>query len=151
MTHVSLPPRDTWIDHTCEVATDANTLYRLLSDVDQWPAWTPGLRAVWRRQRGPVYPGMHFVMVMEGPGPGLPLPCTMFQNDPLRLEWGGGAMGSVIRHSMELTPLGPDRTRLRHREYATGLLALVTRPFAASAHAHDLRWSQAVAARFARN
>lgn len=145
----TLPPRRTWIDQEIEVATDADTLYLLLSDIDRWPEWTPGLRALIRRGRGACVPGTRFVMVMDAPGPGLPLPCVVYENTPRRLEWGGGGLGSCIRHSLELTPLGPGRTRLRHREYATGLLAIITWPFAAMATAHDERWSAAIAAHFA--
>lgn len=145
----TLPPRHTWIDQTLEIDTDADTLYLLLSDIERWAEWTPGLRAIKRLGRGPVAPGMRFVMVMAGPGPGLPLPCVVYHNTTGLLEWGGGGLGSCIRHRMELTPLGPGRTRLRHVEYATGLLALLTWPVAKLATAHDERWSAAIAARFA--
>lgn len=148
-TPFTLPPRHTWIDRTVEVATDATTLYRLLSDIDGWAGWTPGLRAVRRRGPAGYGPGTRFVMVMAGPGPGLPLPCVMVQNTPQRLEWGGGGLGSCIRHSLELTPLDGGRTRLRHVEYATGLLALLTWPVAHLATAHDERWTDAIVARFA--
>lgn len=147
-TPFTLPPRRTWIDLELEVATDADTLYRLLADIGRWPEWTPGLRAIKGLRGGPVQAGSRFVMVMEGPGPGLPLPCVVYENAPRRLEWGGGGLGSCIRHSMELQALGPGRCRLRHREYATGLLAIVSWPFARFAAAHDRRWSEAIAARF---
>lgn len=145
----TLPPRHTWIDHEIEVAVAADTLYLLLSDIDRWAEWTPGLRAIKRRGKSAYGPGTRFVMVMDAPGPGLPLPCVMYENTPRRLEWGGGGLGSCIRHSLELTALGPDRTRLRHREYATGLLALLTWPLRDAAGAHDRRWSEAIVARFA--
>lgn len=146
----TLPPRDTWIDLETEVATDAATLYALLADIDGWPAWTPGLRAIRRRGQGPFVPGTRFVMVLAAPViGGLPLPCELYENTPQRLEWGGGIPGSVIRHSLEITPAGPGRARLRHVEYATGLLALLTRPVARHTRAYDLRWSDAIAARFA--
>lgn len=145
----TLPPRHTWIDHEIEVDTDAATLYRLLADIDRWPEWTPGLRGIRRLGRAGYAPGTRFLMVMEGPGPGLPLPCVMYEHTPQHLEWGGGGFGSCIRHSLLLTPLGPARTRLRHREFATGLLALATWPLRAAAAAHDRRWSAAIAARFA--
>lgn len=147
----TLPPRRTWIDLACEVDTDADTLYRLLADIGRWPEWTPGLRAIKGLRPGPVHAGSRFVMVMDAPGPGLPLPCVVYENTPRRLEWGGGGFGSCIRHRMELTPLGPGRTRLRHLEYATGLLALLTWPVAGLAEAQDRRWTEAIIARFARS
>lgn len=146
----TLPPRDTWIDLETEVATDADTLYALLADIDGWPAWTPGLRAIRRRGSAPLRPGSRFVMVLEVPViGGLPLPCELYEATPRRLEWGGGLPGSVIRHSLEITPVDAGRCRLRHVEYATGLLALLTRPVARHTRAYDERWSAAIAARFA--
>jgi hypothetical protein len=141
--------RRTWIDHTCDVHTSAETLYALLSDVDGWPSWTPGLRAIKRREQGFVGPGARFVMHLAHPKFGeVKLPTVMYENQPLRMEWGGGGFGSVIRHSMELTPIDADHTRLRHVEYATGLLALVTLPFEKFAYDHDFRWSETIRTRF---
>lgn len=147
----TLPPRDTWIDRTSEIPTDIDTLYALLSDLDRWPEWTPGLRAILRRRKGAMTPGDAFLMVLEAKGiGGLPLPCTVYRNERNHLEWGGGALGSVIRHSLELTAIDDRTTRLRHVEYATGLLVVLTRPVARLARGHDMRWSDAIEARFRR-
>ncbi|MFT3857491.1 MAG: hypothetical protein QM742_08345 [Aquabacterium sp.] len=149
----TLPPRHIWIDHTNVIETDRDTLYALLCDIDRWPQWTPGLKAIWRfggRDKGLATPGTFFMMSIEVPVlKRLFLPCVMYRNGVDRIEWGGGAMGSTIRHYMELTPAGPGRTRLRHVEGATGLLALAGWPAAGFAHMHDLRWSKAIEARFA--
>ncbi|HEX5361573.1 MAG TPA: hypothetical protein VFW49_10865 [Fluviicoccus sp.] len=145
----TLPPRDTWIDRTSDIRTDLDTLYALLSDLDRWPEWTPGLRAIVRRGKGVAAPGDAFLMVLDAPViRALPLPCTVYRNEPNYLEWGGGALGSVIRHSLELTAIDANTTRLRHVEYATGLLAVLTRPVARLARGHDMRWSDAIEARF---
>ncbi|MFT3921170.1 MAG: SRPBCC family protein [Myxococcales bacterium] len=140
-----------WIDYTVEVDASEAELSALLSDIDHWPSWTPGLKAIKRKSNGDFGVGTHFVMVLEVKGlPGLPLPCELFVKEPRRIEWGGGALGSVIRHRFELTSLGPTRTSLRHVEYATNLLALVTLPAEKGIHGHDRRWSNAIRARFAR-
>lgn len=141
--------RRTWIDHTCEVNVSAETLYALLSDVDGWPNWTPGILAIKRRGEGFIAPGSRFTMHLRHPKLGvLKLPNVMYDNQPLRIEWGGGGFGSVIRHFMELTPIDANHTRLRHVEYATGLLALFTLPFEKFAYDHDLHWSDTIRARF---
>lgn len=141
--------RRTWIDHTCDVNASAETLYALLSDVDGWPDWTPGLRAIERRNQGFVGSGARFTMHLEHPKLGvLKLPTVMYENQPLRMVWGGGGVGSVIRHSFELLPIDAGRTRLRHVEYATGALALATLPFEKFAHDHDYRWSETIRTRF---
>jgi hypothetical protein len=136
-----------WIDYTVEVETSESELSTLLSDIDGWPTWTPGLRAIKRKTSGEFSVGTRFTMVLD---PGLPLPCQLYGKEPRRLEWGGGALGSVIRHRFELAPLGPNRTSLRHVEYATNLLALLTLPIEKGIHGHDRRWSNAIRARFAK-
>jgi hypothetical protein len=145
----ALPPRQTWIDHTSDISTDVDTLYALLSDIDRWPAWTPGLRFIKRFGKGFAKPGTFFLMTLDAPiVKRLVLPNVVYRNDRERIEWGGGALGSMIRHSMELTALDSRTTRLRHLEYSTGLLAIAAWPAANFAHQHDLRWSQAIEARF---
>jgi hypothetical protein len=145
----SLPPRQTWIDHTSDIQTDIDTLYALLSDIDNWPVWTPGLRSIWRPRKGFAAPGSFFLMTLQAPiVKRLVLPNVVYQNDRHRIEWGGGALGSTIRHSLALTALDSKTTRLRHVEYSTGLLAVLAWPAANFAHQHDLRWSLAIEARF---
>lgn len=152
MATFTLPPRHTWIDHTNVIDTDQATLYALLSDIDHWPDWTPGLTAIrrWGGKKGFAGPGSRFLIAMEAPViKRLTLPCVMYRNGIDRIEWGGGALGNTIRHYMALTPMGPGQTRLRHVECATGLLALAGWPAAGFAHRHDLRWSRTIEARFA--
>ncbi len=148
----TLLPRHTWIDHSTEVDTGRPALYTLLRDIDHWPDWTPGLKAIRRlgRAHGLARPGDWFLMTLDAPLLRyLPLPCVMVRNDPDCIEWGAGLLGSRIRHRFELSPLGPHRTRLRHVECASGLLALAAWPAAGFARMHDLRWSRAIEARFA--
>ncbi len=150
-TPFTLPPRQTWIDHTSVIQTDIDTLYALLSDIDAWPDWTPGLRAISRFKKGPMTPGACFLMTLEAPWvKRLFLPNVVYQNDRHRIEWGGGLWGSTIRHVMELTAMDARTTSLRHVEYATGVLCMLAWPAANFAYRHDLRWSQAIEARFKR-
>lgn len=145
----TLPPMQTWIDHTSVIQTDIDTLYALLSDIDQWPAWTPGLRSIKRFKRGFAAPGSFFLMTLDAPIiKRLILPTVVYRNDRDRIEWGGGALGSTIRHFMELTALDRKTTRLRHVEYSTGLLCIGAFPAAGFARMHDLRWSRTIEERF---
>ncbi|MFM2416236.1 MAG: Polyketide cyclase / dehydrase and lipid transport [Pseudomonadota bacterium] len=134
-----------WFDETREVDTSASELFALLGDLDAWPSWTPGLKAI-KRKPGPIVPGTHFTMVLA---PAIALPCKLYVSEPGRVEWGGDFLGSVIRHRFELTALSPTRTRLRHVEYATNLLAFFTLAVERVIHAHDLRWTRAIEKRFA--
>lgn len=135
----------TWIDETVTVSTSAEQLYSLLSDVDGWPHWTRGLKAIKRRDRSAVQVGTRFTMVID---PGIPLACKMFVYQPDRLEWGGGVGASIVRHSFEITPLDSQSCRLRHMEYATGVLAVLAMPLERAIHAYDQRWTETILARF---
>lgn len=136
-----------WADVRCEVATDRDTLYALLSDLDGWPSWTPGLVAIQRRTQGFAAPGTRFRMVIAHPTLGtLRTPNRVYANGPECIEWGGGALGAKIRHAFHLETLGPRRTGLRNLEYATNGLALM--PFGAFALAHNRRWNEVICERF---
>jgi uncharacterized membrane protein len=150
-TPFALPPKQTWIDHTSVIQTDIDTLYALLADIDNWPTWTPGLRSIKRFKKGFAKPGSFFLMTLDAPIiKRLVLPNVVYQNERHRIEWGGGALGSSIRHFMALTALDDHTTRLRHVEYSTGLLCIAACPAASFARMHDMRWSQAIEARFNR-
>jgi len=142
--------RRTWIDHTSELASDADTVFALLRDIDGWPSWTPGLVALRRKGSAPVQVGTPFTMVLKAGGaPKTPLPCKVLKLAPLYIEWGGGFPGSMIQHRFEVTPLSSQRCKVRHVEYATGLLALITLPLEKLVYRHDLAWSRAIEKRFA--
>jgi len=142
--------RRDWIDLSVDVEASPHELFALLSDLDGWQAWTPGLLAIWRNTRKPVAVGSRFAMVLAFPVlQRVVLPCQVYAWRADCLEWGGGPTWSGVRHRFELTPLSDGRTRLRHVEYATGLLGLLFRPFEAFAHRHDRTWSETIHARFA--
>ncbi len=141
----TIRPRDTWIDHTSVVNADLDTVYSLLSDIAGWPSWTPGLLAIRQMRQGFAGSGSFFLMTLEAPKIGrLYLPNIVYQNSPEKIEWGGGALGSVIRHSFELTVIDDHTTSIRHLEYATGLLSLLAKPAAQFAYNHDMRWSRKI-------
>jgi hypothetical protein len=142
--------RRTWIDHTSELAASAETVSALLSDVDGWPSWTPGLLSIRRSRQTRLAEGGKFAMVLKPKGvPATYVPCQLLKLTPGLIEWGGGIGSSVIRHSFEIEALGPSRCRVRQLEYATGFLAVLTRPIEGIAHRHDLGWSRALEKRFA--
>jgi hypothetical protein len=117
--------------------------------VDRWPSWVPELTAIWRRK--PAAVGTTFLMVLRFPVLArVILPCTISRWDRDALEWGGGLAWSGVRHRFELHALGPTRTRVRHVEYATGLLGLCFRPFERFAYGFDHGWSEALITRFAK-
>ena len=140
--HFSLPPKDIWIDYTSEVSASIDRVYGLLSDISGWPSWAPGLIATRKYKRGLATPGSFFLMTLKVPVIGrIYLPNFVYHNRREHIEWGGGFLGSVIRHSFELEAVSDNVTRVRHLEYSTGLLCLIAKPMANFAHRHDMRWS----------
>jgi hypothetical protein len=149
--HTSSGYRRTWIDHTNDVPASLADVSKLLSDIDGWPSWTPGLTEVRRSKRnGGPKPGNKFTMLIKPASfhPPLPIPCVLFKLDPNYLEWGGGIGSSKVRHSFELTELGPKRTRVRQVEFATNVLAVIARIAEPGIYKHDLRWQNALQAYF---
>lgn len=139
--------RRTWIDHTSEVAASAAQIMALLSDLDRWPSWTPGLVEMQRKLGEPVRVGTKFTMrVKPAPfHPPLPVRCQISRLDPTVIEWGGNVLGSEARHRFELSALSPTRTRVHQIEYATGLLARIARIAEPGILKFNLRWQDALA------
>jgi len=143
--HFSFPPRDVWIDYTSEVNAGIDSVYELLSDISGWPSWAPGLMAIRQPKAGFASPGSFSLMTLEAPILGrIYLPNVVYQNHRTKIEWGGGFLDSVIRHSFELEAVGENITRVRHLEYSTGLLCLIAKPAANFANRHDMRWSRKI-------
>lgn len=136
----------TWIDEAVTVGTSAEQLHMLLKDIDAWPSWTRGLKAIKRKPGSAVQVGTRFTMVLA---PGIPLGCQMYAYDANRMEWGGGIGRSVVLHSFEITAIDAQRCQLRHLEYATGILAVLAMPLERGIYAYDHRWTQTIVARFA--
>lgn len=133
--------RRTWIDHTSELGCSADTASALLRDLDGWPRWTPGLKAI-RRKSEPLRVGSSFVMVLQPKGlPPAYLPCKVLRDEPRFIEWGGGFLGGYIRHSFAIDALTANSCRVRQVEYATGWLGVLTLPIESIAYRHDKGWS----------
>lgn len=140
-----------WIDHTLEVDAPVEAVMALLTDLDNWPSWTPGLTAVTRKSGEPVHVGSRFTMhVKPAPfHPPLPVACKMLRMEPTLIEWGGDMLRSIVRHRFELSALGPIKTRVRQFEYATNVVALLGRIAEPGIYKHDLRWQEALRDRLA--
>jgi hypothetical protein len=141
--------RRTWLDRTSELNASTDTVCTLLGDIDAWPIWTPRLKAVQRERSEALRVGTRFVMVIDAGVLPLRFDCTMFVLERDYIEWGVSALGSHVKHRFEVASSGAARCRVRHVEYATGLLAAVTFPFEKLGHAFDLAWSEALEAKYA--
>lgn len=139
-----------WIDLAVELDASPMEIHALLADLDRWPTWVPGLRALRRFGRKPLRVGSRFGMLLSMPPlPTFWVPCQLCTSRPDCIEWGGRGPWAAIRHRFELTPLPSGRTRVRHVEYSTNWLALILIPFEGVFRRHDERWTNALTAHFA--
>ena len=121
-----------WVDEQFEVGASRSDVFARLSDLRSWPSWAPGIAGFVRRGDAPLREGDHFLFMPKLafiPFP-LVMPCKVYRMDERCIEWGLGLLGSEVRHRFELTPTGPERTRVRHVEYASNLMAIVAAPAA---------------------
>ena len=66
-----------------------------------------------------------------------------------RTLYASGSFRIYQRHFFELEPVDAGRTRVRNVEYATNQLALLGFAFRRFAYEHNMRWCDAIEARFA--
>jgi hypothetical protein len=140
-----------WIDEEFEVGASAHEVFTRLRDLRAWPSWAAGIAGFIRRGSAPLEVGDHFIFMPKlalVPFP-LAMPCKVYRMDERCIEWGLGLFLSEVRHRFELTPLGPHKTRLRHAEYASNLMAVVGAPVAPIAHRFNRALSKSVRSQFA--
>ena len=97
------------------VAEPPDAVWRLISDIDSWPAWNPDVRSA--RLEGELAPGSTFRW-KAGPGT---IVSTLRSVEPEReIGWSGRTMGIDALHVYRLEPVG-DGTRVVSEESWAGL------------------------------
>jgi Polyketide cyclase / dehydrase and lipid transport len=100
---------DVQIDPTAPVITredilihaPLNTIWRIQTDVENWPTWQPNVAVVVKDTPGQLRPGSVFRWSTEG----LSITSTVKQVDHgKRLAWGGPAQGITAVHVWTFTP-----------------------------------------------
>ncbi len=100
-----------------QIAADPQTVYAVISAIDQWPSWNPDVRSV--TLEGPLQPGTVFRW-KSGPSS---LTSTMQVVDPPReLTWTGTTMGIKAVHVFRFEARDGG-TLARSEESWEGLLA----------------------------
>ena len=104
------PPRpDVTIDATAPVITrddivirsSLRTVWRLQTDVDNWPSWQPGVSSAHVGTPGRLRVGSEFRWLVEG----LDVTSTVMQIEPeRRIVWGGPGSGITAVHVWTFTP-----------------------------------------------
>lgn len=102
-------PGDVKIDVNAPVITRENvlihaplhTIWKIQTDVENWPAWQPNVDVVVKDTPGSLRPGSVFRWTTEG----LSITSTVKQVDyGKRLAWGGPAQGITAIHVWTFTP-----------------------------------------------
>ncbi len=138
-----MKPRFVYIDYTHELDVPASILFALLEDISGWPRWVR--RIPWAEQLsdGPWRVGTRIRFKPDFAPAALSM--TVFHHEKDRtVGWGLGRPGSImgfIEHRFDFEPLGPARTRVRHREIAEGPLALLTWPMQPLVYRFNRDWA----------
>ena len=108
---------------TVEIAAPPETVWRLLSQVNQWAAWQPDITAP--HLNGPFQAGTSF----DWRSGGLRIHSTLHTVEPpARIGWSGAAFGTFAVHNWTLTRLPNGHTAVRVDEGMEGWLVRLLRP-----------------------
>jgi uncharacterized protein YndB with AHSA1/START domain len=106
-----------------QIDADAQTVFAVISAIDQWPSWNPDVKSV--QVQGPVQPGTVFRW-KAGPSS---LTSTLQVVDPPReIAWTGTTMGIKAVHVFRFQA-GDGGTLARSEESWEGLLASVLKGY----------------------
>jgi hypothetical protein len=104
-----------------EVSARADAVWRVLADIERWPAWNRAVRSV--SIEGEVATGTEFAW-RAGPGT---IHSTLLQVErPSFIAWSGRTLGLSAIHVFALEANG-ERTTVRTEESYTGLVARLLR------------------------
>ncbi|MDD9271567.1 SRPBCC family protein [Paenibacillus sp. GCM10023248] len=87
------------VDLSVEINASEETVWRIQTGIDQWPAWQKNVTQA--RLSGPIAVGSTFQWETHG----LPIHSTIREVDPMRrIVWGGPAQGIEGVHVWTITP-----------------------------------------------
>ncbi|MFI0166399.1 SRPBCC family protein [Streptomyces sp. NPDC017095] len=99
------------------IAAPLNRVWHIQTDVENWPAWQPGVSSSVKRTPGPLRPGSSWVWSTEGLEN---ITSTVKQVEPRRrIVWGGPAQGITAVHVWTFTQAG-DGVHVHTEESWTG-------------------------------
>jgi uncharacterized protein YndB with AHSA1/START domain len=100
-----------------QIAADPQTVFSVLSAIDQWPSWNPDVRSV--TLQGPVQPGTSFQWKS---GPSTLTSALQVVDPPREIAWTGTTMGIKAVHVFRFQA-SDGGTLARSEESWEGLLA----------------------------
>ena len=125
-----------FIDYTTEIDAPVEEVFRRFKDLEKWPSWTTAIKKASRKSEGDWQVG--FKLGFEADLLPMPLEVKVidFEEDRL-VAWGIRSPVATIVHQFDFEPLNEGRCRVRHTEWAEGLLAILTWPMRAKIEAFD--------------
>lgn len=135
------------IDYTSEIDASAEDVFAFFKDVENWTSWTTSVKKAYRKPGRDWGVGFRLSFVPDF----LPFPLDVkildFEEGRL-IAWGVRTPAATLVHQFDFEPLEAGRCRVRHREYAEGLLAILTRPLRGKIENFDRRFADDLAAAF---
>jgi len=116
-----------FIDYSTDVDASAKDVFAFFKKLDQWTSWNSAVKSAAPKSTGEW--GVGFKISFEPEFLPFPLVTKIigYQEDRL-IEWGIRTPIATLVHRFDFEPRGKNRCRVRHREYAEGLLAVLSRP-----------------------
>jgi uncharacterized protein YndB with AHSA1/START domain len=93
------------VDFSINVDVDAppDRVWAVMSDIEKWHEWTPSVRSITRRERGPIRPG-HRAWVRQPKFP--PAQWTVTEVGDRSFTWVSRAPGLIVTAKHSVTPIG---------------------------------------------
>lgn len=119
-----------FIDHASDIDAPVEEVFRFFKELEKWPSWTKAIKKAYRKSEGDWRVGFKFGFEAEL----LPIPLEVkvidYQEGRL-IAWGIRNPVATLVHRFDFESVGEGKCRVRHTEYAEGLLAILTRPMRA--------------------
>ena len=116
-----------FIDYTTEIDAPVEEVFRFFKDLEKWPSWTTAIKKAYRKSEGDW--GVGFKLGFEADLLPIPMEVKVIDFEEGRLvAWGMRSPVATIVHRFDFEPLDEGRCRVRHTEWAEGLLAILMWP-----------------------
>ncbi len=136
-----------FVDCSNEIDAPVEEVFAFFKEVDQWPSWATGIKKAYRKGGGDW--GVGFKLGFVPDFLPFPLEVKVLDYEEGRLvAWGVRSPVATMIHRLDFEPLDGGRCRVRQREFAEGLLAILTRPMRGKVEAFDRRLGDDLQAAF---
>jgi len=136
-----------FIDYTTEIEASVDEVFSCFKNIENWSSWTTAVKRAYQKPGNDWVVGskVGFVPFFTP----FPVEAKVLGYEERRLvEWGIRTAVATIVHRFEFQPVADDRCRVRHQEYAEGLLAILTRPMKATIERFDRQLADDLKAAF---